>query len=87
MSETELSYFAPPPGKPFANGYAHLRFKALTRAMRALPLDASALEITTKADSLLYDRYRLVVNPDGSAFKDPHWNDLDERRRRKGEKE
>jgi hypothetical protein len=86
MSNNQFTtYAAAKEGIGFANGYAHLRFKALTRAMRELPLDASALEITTRADSLLYAKHQLVVNPDGSAYKDPHWNFDNRDRRRKKE--
>ena len=77
-------YFPP----PYSNGYATLRFKALMQAMRESKLSATEVEITTRADSLLYDRFRLIVRPDGSAIKDRKWNNPDRRResrlRRKG---
>ena len=80
MSNHAQTYAAAKEGISFANGYAHLRFKSLTRAMRELPLNASVLEITTRADSLLYAKYQLVVNPDGSAYKCKHENDPDFRK-------
>lgn len=81
---TAEMYAAP----PFTNGYAALRFKALMQAMRESKLSATELEITTVADGLLYRRYRLIVQADGSAIKDRKWNNPDRRResrlRRKG---